>query len=73
MKEEPPAPKRKKGECCAVCDMKLPMTARLHATCKCGKLFCGRHMQCHECTFDYRAAAQRKLQEELPKLESVKL
>ena len=73
VKEEPPAPKKKKGECCAVCDMRLPMTARLHATCKCGKLFCGRHMQCHECTFDYRAAAQRKLQEELPKLESVKL
>ena len=61
-----PPPKVPKGERCAECSGRLPMTACLHSKCRCGKLFCGKHMHAHVCSFDYRVATQRDLREAMP-------
>lgn len=43
--------------------------------CKCDKLYCVRHLKAHqpECTFDYVADNQSKLQDKLPQVSNQKI
>jgi len=56
---------------CQTCAVRLPITA-LTSSCKCGGCFCAEHMHRHECSFDHRAAEQRKLKDANPKVEASK-
>uniref|UniRef100_A0A7S2IGD2 Ubiquitin-like domain-containing protein n=1 Tax=Haptolina brevifila TaxID=156173 RepID=A0A7S2IGD2_9EUKA len=58
---------------CAECDVRLPVTACLHAVCRCGQSFCTAHMHQHHCTFDYKTGAQKSLRASNPKLAPPKL
>jgi len=58
--------RKRKGDRCAECDIKLPITACLQSRCRCGKLYCASHMHCHACEFDYKAATKTKLQRDMP-------
>lgn len=62
-----------KGDRCASCACRLPITASLQSKCRCGQLFCGQHMHSHVCNFDYRAATQRQLRDETPVIAPAKL
>jgi len=68
-----PPPKARKGDRCAQCDVRLPITACVQCKCRCGQLFCGKHMHTHKCTFDNKAAMQTKLRDEMPLVTPAKL
>ena len=65
--------RERKGDRCAECDCRLPITARLQSLCRCGALYCGAHMHRHTCTFDYRAEAKCRLREAAPVIAPAKL
>jgi len=58
---------------CAECDVKLPISACIHAMCRCAQSFCAAHMHEHKCTFDYRTSAQQRLRTSNPKLKPAKM
>jgi len=58
---------------CAECDVKLSISACIHATCRCGQSFCAAHMHEHKCTYDYRTRAQERLRTGNPKLMPSKM
>lgn len=58
---------------CETCAARLPVTACLHARCRCGQVFCTAHLHQHACAFDYRAAERARIQEAMPKLSAPKL
>ena len=62
-----------RGDRCAECDCRLPITASLQSRCRCGALYCGKHMHCHTCSFDWRGAAKRQLTRDQPVIAPVKL
>jgi len=69
-----PTRKATAGACCATCAVRLPaMTASLQARCRCGELFCARHMHAHACKHDYKAAQALHLRDANPKVEPPKL
>ena len=67
---------KKKGaarEMCKVCEIRLPLTACVHSVCKCGHVFCGRHLHDHTCSFDHRELHKRRLLAANPKLSASKI
>lgn len=58
---------------CAVCRkaVGLAMTFK----CRCGNVYCGahRHAEAHQCTFDYKSLGRSMLNENLPRMDDVKL
>ena len=61
-------PKKKKLKC-EECKTKLGM---IYFTCKCGKIFCSKHLNphSHNCMYDYKGARQKELSKNNPKLEN---
>lgn len=53
---------------CVKCRKKLKITN--HYTCKCNNIFCAQHRfyEQHECTYDYRSEAMRRLIKENPRV-----
>ena len=64
-----------RGERCAACARRLPLTAALAAKCRCGSCYCNEHRapECHACNFDFRGAARRRLEADHPKLSAPKI
>ena len=64
-----------RGERCAACARRLPLTATLAAKCRCGGCYCNEHRapECHACNFDFRGAARRRLEADHPKLSAPKI
>jgi hypothetical protein len=63
----------KRGDRCACCDVRLPITACVQSTCKCGVMFCAAHLQNHTCAFDHKAAARRTLNKANPLIAADKV
>ena len=57
---------------CAHCKKKLGMMA---FKCKCGKKYCITHLQAeiHDCKYDYRENATKKLEKDLIKVVNTKI
>lgn len=57
---------------CASCQKRVGLTG---FTCKCGNIFCSshRHAGVHNCTFDYRGAAQNAIAKANPIIKAEKL
>eukprot|EP00210_Caulerpa_lentillifera_P009367 g8930.t1 len=66
------AAKRPRRICCPVCKKKVGLLA---FQCRCGGHFCEAHRypEAHQCTFDHKAAARSKLQDENPVVLSDKI
>tara|TARA_B100000214_G_C23596022_1_gene458517 strand:+ start:149 stop:418 length:270 start_codon:yes stop_codon:yes gene_type:complete len=59
--------KKKKKQKCSECGKKLGI---ISYTCKCGKVFCSKHLNphSHKCTFDYKNEKRIELEKNNPKL-----
>ena len=68
----PPA-KVRKGDRCACCNVRLPITAVVQSKCRCGELYCSAHMHSHTCTFDYKTTFKDKLRHDTPVVAPAKL
>merc|ERR1719240_471991 len=71
--EHPPPMKKKSGDRCASCTIRLPITACLQSKCKCDLLFCGHHLQAHNCSYDYKADQTCRLRAANPEIAPAKL
>ena len=60
---------KKKKKRCFHCNTKLNM---IHYTCKCGQIFCHKHLNAHShnCTYDYSSEKKKYIQENNPKIYS---
>jgi hypothetical protein len=65
-------PVQKNKRRCWECKCKIGLTA---VTCKCGFTFCNQHRYAeeHKCSFNFRNAAKRKLEEENPRIVPAKI
>lgn len=65
IKEQEPLKKKKQ---CYFCDKKLKLLTDF--SCRCGNIFCAKHRfhDQHNCTFNYRKKALKKLKEMNPKI-----
>jgi hypothetical protein len=45
---------------CHTCGQKVISLMLEISTCRCAHIFCGNHLQAHECTFDYLKEFQEK-------------
>tara|TARA_Y100001970_G_C14143233_1_gene808371 strand:- start:472 stop:732 length:261 start_codon:yes stop_codon:yes gene_type:complete len=65
--ENIPIKKKKKKQKCKECGTKLGI---ISYTCKCGKVFCSKHLNphSHNCTFDYKNEKRIELEKNNPKL-----
>ena len=57
------------------CKKKLSLTDQISNKCKCGLLFCKKHLLSgnHSCNFDYQASAKQILNSSYKKLEKPKV
>ena len=70
----PAAPsKTKKRIRCAHCNRKVKLATSFH--CRCDKTFCGQHRyaETHSCTFDYKSAGRKMLENASPSIATPKL
>ena len=51
---------------CETCATRLPITACLHAKCRCGLTFCASHLHEHRCSFDYKATEKERIRRAMP-------
>lgn len=57
---------------CKICKRKiLKWNIDIH-TCKCGNLYCGKHIHDHSCTFNYLEEHKKEIRKNLPIIESTK-
>ena len=61
--------KKKKKKKCFRCNAKLNMIVY---SCKCGQIFCHKHLNphSHNCPYDYKEEKRKQIKENNPKLES---
>ncbi len=45
----------------------------LQYSCKCGLMYCRIHVNCHDCSYDYKLEQKNKLEKELEKVISNKI
>ncbi len=62
------AQRRKSRRCGAVCQhpgcrARIPLGQEVASRCRCGAVFCARHMHAHHCQFDYKADGGKPLME----------
>lgn len=65
-------PKRRRQSCCPVCKKRVGLLA---FKCRCGGQFCETHRypEAHQCSYDHKAVARNKIQDENPVVLSDKL
>lgn len=70
--KEPAAPIQKNRRRCWECKAKVGLTA---LTCKCDYTFCSKHRYAeeHNCKFNFKSAAKRKLEDENPRVVPAKV
>lgn len=71
-KKEPEAPVQKNRRRCWECKAKVGLTA---VTCRCDYTFCNKHRYAeeHNCRFNFKASAKRKLEDENPRVVPAKV
>ncbi|XP_059373885.1 AN1-type zinc finger protein 4-like [Carassius carassius] len=69
----PSGAKKKSSKHCFLCGKKTGMATSYE--CRCGKMFCSMHRysETHDCTYDYKSAGRRFLQETNPIISAPKL
>lgn len=65
-------PPGKEVKRCSVCSKRVGLTG---FRCRCGELFCGEHRysDCHDCSFDYKAAARDAIARANPVVRAAKI
>ena len=58
---------------CNCCDKKVKSIFVDIQTCKCGNVYCSKHVHDHSCTFDYKSKQREKLTSELTRVTSQKI
>ncbi|KAI7805984.1 AN1-type zinc finger protein 4 [Triplophysa rosa] len=69
----PPGTKKKSSKHCFLCGKKTGLATSYE--CRCGNIFCSvhRYAETHDCTYDYKSAGRRFLQESNPIVSAPKL
>ena len=67
-----PKKKKKRKKRCAECKKRV---GSMGITCKCGKLFCGKHRYAseHDCTWDYQAGTHKRILKDNPDMSFNKI
>lgn len=59
---------------CEVCNTKInSMLAEIINKCRCGSIFCRKHMVDHNCTFDYKELYTKQKKDELVVVKNDKI